>query len=148
MGVGRNAGEIGCPVASEDRQAKIDYSRRLYGCQARERILCGSAGLPGGEARSRRESRLSTVSANARCALLQAGLAREAADSVAPYVEGDGERTTRATPSTVRPMPSNVVGPSCSLNSSQAIKAVQGGTRYIRLVTWLAAPRWISRNSS
>ena len=26
----------------------------------------------------------------------------------------------------------------------QVLSAVQGGTRYIRLVTWVAAPRWIS----
>ena len=35
-----------------------------------------------------------------------------------------------------------------SPNSSQAISAVQGGTRYSRLVTAVAAPRWISRYSS
>ena len=35
-----------------------------------------------------------------------------------------------------------------SLNSTQAMKAVVGGTRYSRLVTDVAAPRWINRYSS
>jgi hypothetical protein len=42
-------------------------------------------------------------------------------------------------------MPSIIIGLSDSPKMSQAITAVHGGTRYSRLVTCVAAPRWISR---
>ncbi len=48
----------------------------------------------------------------------------------------------------VMAVPSKVMAVICSSNSSQAISAVVGGTRYIRLATVAAAPRWISRYSS
>ena len=44
-------------------------------------------------------------------------------------------------------VPSSVRAVICSSNSTQAISAVVGGTRYIRLATVAAAPRWISRYS-
>ena len=45
-------------------------------------------------------------------------------------------------------MPASVSAVSGSANNNQAITAVQGGTRYSKLVTAVAAPRWISRYSS
>ena len=54
-------------------------------------------------------------------------------------------RTTRLTPTAVISVPAMVLAVMGSPNSSQAIRAVQGGTRYIRLVTDAAAPRWISK---
>ena len=57
-----------------------------------------------------------------------------------PLDAGAG-RTTRLTPSAVMAMPITVVSVIGSSNSSHAITAVVGGTRYIRLVTEAAAPR-------
>src|SRR5690606_21143525 len=57
-------------------------------------------------------------------------------------------RTTRLTPTAVSAMPATISTVIGSPNSSQAISAVVGGTRYMRLVTLVAAPRWISRYSS
>ena len=54
-------------------------------------------------------------------------------------------RTTIATPQTVSSMPANMLQVSASPNKAQASIAVHGGTRYIRLVTRVAAPRWINR---
>ena len=51
------------------------------------------------------------------------------------------ERTTQLTPSAVRAVPANVVAVMASPNSTQAIMAVVGGTKYIKLVTDAAAPR-------
>lgn len=45
-------------------------------------------------------------------------------------------------------MPASTGRPSASSNSHHASSAVHGGTRYIRLATRVAAPRWISRYSS
>jgi hypothetical protein len=44
----------------------------------------------------------------------------------------------------VSAVPSSVTSVIGSANSSHAITAVQGGTRYSRLVTAVAVPRWIS----
>ena len=52
-----------------------------------------------------------------------------------------GGRTTRLTPVAVTAMPSTVTQVIASPNKNQAISAVVGGTRYIRLVTVAAAPR-------
>jgi hypothetical protein len=41
-------------------------------------------------------------------------------------------------------MPANVTQVMGSLNKTQAITAVVGGTKYNKLVTAAAAPRWIS----
>ena len=48
--------------------------------------------------------------------------------------------TTSATPSAVITVPAIVVSVIGSSNKNQAINAVTGGTRYIRLVTEAAAP--------
>src|SRR6185369_4821622 len=66
----------------------------------------------------------------------------------ATQARGGGERTTMPTPTAVNAIPVIVNTVMTSPNSSHAIKAVQGGTRNIRLVTAVAAPRWISRYSS
>ena len=50
-------------------------------------------------------------------------------------------RTTRLTPNAVSAMPNTVTTVMVSPNSSQAIIAVVGGTRYSKLVTAVAAPR-------
>lgn len=50
-------------------------------------------------------------------------------------------RTTRLTPKAVMAVPKTVTAVIGSANSSQAISAVQGGTRYSKLVTAVAAPR-------
>ena len=52
-------------------------------------------------------------------------------------------RTTRLTPSAVKAVPAIVAAVMVSPNNNQAIMAVVGGTKYIRLVTDAAAPRWI-----
>jgi hypothetical protein len=57
---------------------------------------------------------------------------------------GAGERTTQLTPQAVKAVPSKVTAVIGSSNNHQAIMAVHGGTKYIRLVTEAAAPRWIS----
>jgi hypothetical protein len=41
-------------------------------------------------------------------------------------------------------MPANVTNVMGSLNKIQAITAVVGGTKYSKLVTAAAAPRWMS----
>lgn len=51
-----------------------------------------------------------------------------------------GWRTTSATPKAVSSVPNTVVSVMGSANKIQAMKAVTGGTRYIRLVTEAAAP--------
>jgi hypothetical protein len=56
-----------------------------------------------------------------------------------------GGRTTSATPITVNAMPAIMTGVSDSPKIAHAISAVHGGTRYSRLVTAVASPRWISR---
>jgi hypothetical protein len=53
-------------------------------------------------------------------------------------------RTTQLTPNAVKAVPERVAQVMGSSNSSQAIMAVVGGTKYIRLVTEAAAPRWIN----
>src|SRR4051812_49010256 len=63
-------------------------------------------------------------------------------------VLGLGLRTTSATPQAVSAMPITMLHVKTSSNSSHASTAVHGGTMYIRLVTCVAAPRWISRYSS
>jgi len=50
-------------------------------------------------------------------------------------------RTTQLTPTAVTAMPASVTKVMGSLNKIQAITAVVGGTRYMRLVTEAAAPR-------
>jgi hypothetical protein len=50
-------------------------------------------------------------------------------------------RTTNATPKAVMAIPSNVTHVKGSAKSIHANKAVQGGTKYIKLVTEVAAPR-------
>lgn len=50
-------------------------------------------------------------------------------------------RTTMLTPTAVKAVPTRVISVIGSPNSSQAISAVVGGTRYSRLVTLVAAPR-------
>ena len=70
---------------------------------------------------------------------------REKSDAAQPLAGRAGARTTSATPTAVRPTPSTVPRVIGSPNSTQAISAVVGGTRYIRLATEAAAPRWISR---
>ncbi len=64
------------------------------------------------------------------------GYARDA-DGAAGYL------TTNATPITVHKVPKMVMPVTASSKSNQAKKAVLGGTRYIKLVTAAAAPRWI-----
>ena len=46
--------------------------------------------------------------------------------------------------SAVSAMPASTDGVKVSPNNTTASNAVHGGTRYIRLVTRVAAPRWIS----
>jgi hypothetical protein len=48
--------------------------------------------------------------------------------------------TTQLTPQAVSAIPSNVKAVMGSSNNNHATKAVQGGTRYIKLVTLAAAP--------
>jgi hypothetical protein len=50
-------------------------------------------------------------------------------------------RITKATPAAHANMPNRIKRVRASSNSSHASKAVQGGTRYIKLLTFVAAPR-------
>jgi hypothetical protein len=73
------------------------------------------------------------------------GLPGRALPAASPEAHALGERTTRLTPAAVSAMPATISTVIGSPNSTQAMTAVEGGTRYIRLVTLVAAPRWISR---
>jgi hypothetical protein len=55
--------------------------------------------------------------------------------------QGRDGRTTKLTPTAVRAVPKRVAMVMVSPNSSHAMMAVVGGTKYIRLVTDAAAPR-------
>lgn len=66
-------------------------------------------------------------------------------DTIETPLQRSGPRTTSATPTTVSAMPASIVGVNDSPNKIHASPAVQGGTRYNRLVTWVAAPRCINR---
>lgn len=50
-------------------------------------------------------------------------------------------RTTKLTPKAVKAVPKMVAKVMVSPNKTHAIKAVVGGTKYMRLVTEAAAPR-------
>ena len=52
-----------------------------------------------------------------------------------------GGRTTKLTPIAVKAMPATVTKVMGSSNKNQAMTAVVGGTKYIKLVTDVAAPR-------
>ena len=56
-------------------------------------------------------------------------------------IQGLGIRTTKLTPNAVKAVPAKVKPVMGSPNKSQASKAVQGGTKYMRLDTLVAAPR-------
>lgn len=119
--------------------AQNDYSRALTQCQARKRILCviilvKEAPRSGGEPLYS----LDTF----RC--VTAFFARRTPAPNAVHQRGDA-RTTKATPLAVSSMPNSIETVKASPNSAQAITAVHGGTRYMRLVTEVAAPRWINR---
>lgn len=119
--------------------AQNDYSRALTQCQARKRILCviilvKEAPRSGGKP----SYSLDTF----RCMAVLFACRTSAPHEV--HHRGDA-RTTRATPLAVSSMPSSIETVKASPNKAQAITAVQGGTRYIRLVTDVAAPRWIRR---
>src|SRR5207237_10602209 len=62
-----------------------------------------------------------------------------AAFSVASLHSSSAGRTTSATPTTVNATPAIMTGVSDSPNIAHAITAVQGGTRYSRLVTAVAS---------
>ena len=52
-----------------------------------------------------------------------------------PETAGGGARTTRLTPKAVSAMPATVMAEMGSPNNTQAITAVQGGTRYMSELT-------------
>ena len=115
------------------RRASNNYSRALAQCQAGMRVqfALGSpweAPIRGGSGASSLDN---SRAAHTRRHLLSAARNDQAA----------GARTTIATPLTVITMPASMLQVNASPNKAQASNAVQGGTRYIRLVTRVAAPR-------
>ena len=110
------------------RRASNNYSRALAQCQAGMRALFAVGGP---------DSRGGASSLDNP----RAAHAHRHAVSATRSDHATGRRTTIATPLTVITMPASMLHVNTSPNKAQASNAVQGGTRYIRLVTRVAAPR-------
>ena len=131
------------------RRASNNYSLALAQCQARMRILFAIE-----RPDSRGTRGLSRVTSHGVRTLTNRNIQRHIQRNIRTPRNGTNSRcgihfmearTTIATPQTVSSMPANMLQVSASPNKAQASIAVQGGTRYIRLVTRVAAPRWINR---
>ena len=125
---------MGVLVARMACQSANNYSLALSQCQVRKRILCAIAGV-----KSRKIGPQSRAMKPDLNACLNACLDACLGARLAGY--RSAVRTINATPQTVIAMPTTMSGVNASLNISQASKAVDGGTRYIRLDTRVAAPR-------
>ena len=122
------------------RESRNDYSLATQCCQARKAIL-----FAGNRAQSVcRRLFACLTSGRAHHRPLRTTPRRVEVGRVAT-IQRVLDRTTNATPPTVNSMPLSMMGVKASPNRAHAISAVHGGTRYIRLVTVVAAPRWISR---